>query len=98
MTWTTDAFGVHWLHGKHCAIWIDIRPEYCDRGNFLAHLAVRDRRKVHIDEADLWPRFYFDLDRAKLECEAWMEKRREAFDQDISRSVSRRLTFMLDKD
>ena len=30
---------------------------------------------VELDGHDLWPRYYFDLERAKLECEAWLRKR-----------------------
>jgi hypothetical protein len=65
------------LQGKHCNITIEGRPGYCDRGNYLAKLHVGDPRRCHVDEADLWPRFYFDLGRAMLECEAWMNKRGE---------------------
>jgi len=28
-----------------------------------------------VDARDLWPRYYFDLERAKLEIEAWLKKR-----------------------
>jgi hypothetical protein len=28
-----------------------------------------------LDHADLWPRYYFDLDRGKAEVEAWLRKR-----------------------
>lgn len=31
-----------------------------------------DSRQITIDNADLWPRYYFDLDRAKLEIAAWL--------------------------
>ena len=30
---------------------------------------------LEIDAADMWPRYYFNLDRAKREVEAWMRKR-----------------------
>ena len=30
-----------------------------------------------LDNADLWPRFYFALHRAQLECIAWLQKRGE---------------------
>jgi len=30
-----------------------------------------------MDAADGWPRYYFDLERAKAEIEAWMRKRKE---------------------
>lgn len=73
---------VHWLSGSYatfnaigCSITLEGRPHYCDRGSYLAKLHVTDPRRVHIDNQDLWPRFYFDLERAKAECEAWLEKR-----------------------
>jgi len=98
LTWIQDAYGVHWLHGRHCAIWIVKRPAYCDRGNLLAHLELRttDPRQLQIDAADGWPRYFFDLDRAKLECEAWMTKRGQAID--LSKSQARRRTAMVTSD
>lgn len=71
-TWT--------LIGKHCYIWMDERPPYCDRGRWLARLEVFDWRALHIDAADGWPRYYFDFERAKAEIEAWMRNRKEWID------------------
>lgn len=91
-TWIDNGFTLHrrgelgerhayWsIEGRDCMIWIDTRPAYRDRGNYLARLEVRDSLKVHIDGADLWPRYYFDLERAKLECEAWLRKRNQWVD------------------
>jgi hypothetical protein len=31
---------------------------------------------MSIDNADLWPRYYFDLDRAKAEIDAWLRVRK----------------------
>ena len=31
--------------------------------------------RIEIDGADLWPRYYFDLDCAKLEIAAWLRVR-----------------------
>lgn len=78
--WTVDAHGCHWTRGKHCAIWIGPRPPYCDRGNWLAHvdtIAGTHPLDFSIDFQDGWPRYYFDLERAKAECEAWLTKRGE---------------------
>jgi hypothetical protein len=58
-------------------ITIERRPHYCDRGNWLAKLWP-DRQNLHlarIDPADLWPRYYFDLDRGKAEIADWLERR-----------------------
>ena len=84
MEWVWDAEDQTWtVQGKDCTIWMATRPHYCDRGNWLAHLEPRPERrtewgKLSIDWQDLWPRYYFDLDRAKAECEAWLTKRGQA--------------------
>lgn len=81
MFWTKDEDGVWWLRGKQVDIWICARMPYCDRGNWLAHIDnFREKFGEQIDAQDLWPRYYFDLRRAKLECEAWMEKRGQAIE------------------
>lgn len=61
--------------GKECSITIEPRPSYCDRGNFIAKLFPVGELAREIDDLDGWPRYYFDLDRAKLECEGWLKKR-----------------------
>lgn len=78
--WVIDAFGVHTMRGRHYLVWINARPSYCDRGNWLAHLDPlpgADRLAIDLDSQDGWPRYYFDLDRAKAECVAWLAKRGE---------------------
>ena len=78
--WLVDGHGCHWIAGAHCRIWMQARPPYCDRGAWLAHVELLPHRTVkdlHIDSADGWPRYYFDLDRAKAEIEAWLRKRKE---------------------
>jgi hypothetical protein len=66
------------INGRECVVTIEPRPQHCDRGNYIAklfpvHVLARD-----IDAQDAWPRYYFDLDRAKAEVEAWLEKRGQA--------------------
>ena len=74
MTWEQDEYGCWWLRGTRYAVWMAPRPPYCDRGQWLAH--VEPLVVPHdLDSADGWPRYYFDLDRAKAEVEAWMQKR-----------------------
>jgi hypothetical protein len=62
------------IQGRACAITIEPRQPHCDRGNWLAKVFSFERLKVYIDDQDNWPRYYFDLERAKLECEAWLKK------------------------
>jgi hypothetical protein len=75
MEWTVDKYGYDMIEGKECTIVISKRPSYCDRGNFLAHIEAHGKLALSLDRADLWPRYYFDLERAKLEIEAWLIKR-----------------------
>ena len=63
------------LLADSCSITIEMRPHYCDRGNFIAKIHVTDPSLVHIDGCDGWPRYYFCLAAAKSECEAWVRKR-----------------------
>jgi hypothetical protein len=65
------------IAGKQCTITIESRPHYCDRGNLIAKLHPFGLLEREIDPSDGWPRYYFDLERAKLECEAWLEKRKQ---------------------
>jgi hypothetical protein len=68
--------GAHYrIAGRECEISIEPRPRYCDRGNWLAKLHATGALALDIDAADGWPRYYFDLERAKAECEAWLLKR-----------------------
>jgi hypothetical protein len=57
---------------KNVHITIEPRPHYCDRGRWIAKISAPD---LWLDEADGWPRYYFDLERAKLELEAFMKMR-----------------------
>jgi len=78
MTWQADEnadWGVAYIDGKECRIWIEQRPRYCDRGNYIAKIAANGNLARDLDGHDMWPRYYFDLERAKLECEAWLAKR-----------------------
>lgn len=70
-------FEVHSIGGKDCLVTVEPRSDYCNRGNFLAKLFLSGKLYDEIDEADGWPRYYFDLERAKLEVEAWLKKREQ---------------------
>lgn len=62
------------LDGRECSIEIAARPAYCNRGDWIAKLEVGDLG-FSLDDADGWPRYYFDLERAKAESRAWLQKR-----------------------
>jgi hypothetical protein len=66
------------IHFQCGRVILNPRPHYCDRGNFLAYLDIQFDPKIkasYVDGADNWPRYYFDETRAKLEIEAWIQKR-----------------------
>ncbi len=86
MSWHTHTDGpTTWqsIDGIDCTIYLEPRPHYCDRGDFIAKIflkegaTVEQRLRLNLDEQDGWPRYYFDEGRAKLEIEAWLKKRKQ---------------------
>jgi hypothetical protein len=77
MNWTEEGDSVQ-IEGRECQITIEARPSYCDRGNYIAKLHPTGDLARQIDKHAGWPRYYFELDRAKLECEEWLINRRQA--------------------
>ena len=76
MIWGKDPEGKFIaIVGRECLITLEPRPHYCDRGNWIAKLFPTGTLLRDIDEADGWPRYYFDADRAKAEIEAWLIRR-----------------------
>ena len=77
----------YWEINKNGAmVTLEPRPSYCDRGRWVAKIFPHDKIAYWIDEADAWPRYYFDLERAKLEIEAFLEfRKREAHNVRIKR-------------
>lgn len=69
------------IDGIDCWVWMQARPPYCDRGRWLAHVephpGISFQVDFSVDSADHWPRYYFDLDRAKAEVEAWLLIRKQ---------------------
>lgn len=82
MHWIYDTeFDFDQVDGLNCYVTLEKRPAYCDRGNFIAKIFVKPGAhpmRLFLDEADGWPRYYFDEGRAKAEVEAWLVKRKEA--------------------
>jgi hypothetical protein len=78
MTWAKNEDGKFiYITGKECLITLEPRPAYCDRGNWIAKIFPMGELAQEIDEADGWPRYYFNEERAKLEIEAWLIKRKQ---------------------
>jgi len=65
----------HCVLGRECTIWLQPRPGWCDRGRYHATIDATGDLGRELDWADGWPRYYFDLGRAKAEIEAWLRKR-----------------------
>ncbi len=53
--------------------WLQARPSYCDRGRFNAMIEFKG---LWVSDTDAWPRYYFDLRRAKAEIEAYLAAKR----------------------
>ena len=68
MSWELDEFQCWNLRRDGVHIWLNPRPVYCDRGRWLAHVQGIES----IDFADGFPRYYMDLERAKLELDEWL--------------------------
>lgn len=68
MIWEADSYGCLTLHVGSVYVWITPRPRYCDRGHYQAGVDGIPS----IDAADAFPRYYMNLDRAKLEMEEWL--------------------------
>jgi hypothetical protein len=64
------------IRGKECLIWMESRLGN-DRGNWVAQVSVDRNHELalSLDHQDGWPRYYFDLARAKAEIEAWLRRR-----------------------
>lgn len=72
--------GYEALTGKHHAITIERRPDYCDRGHWIAKVFPVAGGKVGdftIDNADGWPRYYMKHDRAVEELREWLAWRED---------------------
>jgi len=58
-----------WIAGKMVA-WMEKRPYYCDRGHFVVNIKLPG-----IDDADMFPRYYFSQEVAKSETELFLKWR-----------------------
>lgn len=69
--WVLDEHGTLNLRRGSVLLWIHPRPTYCDRGHYFANVEGIGS----IDWADSFPRYFMDLERAKLEMSEWLEWR-----------------------
>ena len=68
----------HSLLAVECRIDIYPRPTYCDRGRWGVYVLDKGYpiNPSPVDTADMFPRLFFSLDRAKAEMEEWMTVRK----------------------
>jgi hypothetical protein len=69
--WELDEYGCWNLRVDDVHVWIQKRPVYCDRGHYSGNVMGINS----IDDADSFPRYFMDLDRAKLEMKEWLDWR-----------------------
>lgn len=84
--WYRDSTGTWNIRGKHCHLYLNPRPVYCDRGSHLAVVDVLDPFELTIDGADYWPRYYFGLDVAKQQCGIWLLTRKQITASELANS------------
>lgn len=56
-------------------ITLEKRALHCDRGRWIGRVDVDPATGHGLDRQEGWPRYYFDLDRAKAEIEDWVNER-----------------------
>lgn len=72
------------VEGLDCEISIELRPVYCDRGDYIAKIHLKDGGDVlrlGLDNQDGWPRYYFGWERMLCEIEAWLAKRGQMIEE-----------------
>jgi len=70
-TWVLDAYGCWCYRAGGAWVWLHQRPAYCDRGHWAGNVAGI----ATIDHSDSFPRYFMNLDRAKLEMAEWLDWR-----------------------
>jgi len=53
------------------------RPKYCDRGRFLWRAQSKDITVLNIDDADRFPRYFFNMEALIMEIESLLNARNQ---------------------
>lgn len=69
----------HYIVNGKCLVWLGDRPSYCDRGRYHAV----DDIGFWKSDADWWPRYYFDLDRAIAELTEYLQAKKASIQRDF---------------
>lgn len=70
-----DPLAYQLIAGNQCTIALHRLPYGSSRGNYVARLWPVGAFALSVEPTELLPKYYFDETRAKLEIEAWLEKR-----------------------
>ena len=67
------------IRGHDCMVYLTEEPTNVNRGPFHANVEIFDLFKLNLEPRDGWEygRYYFALDRAKAEVEAWLRAWRQ---------------------
>jgi len=60
-----------------CTMTIERRPDHCDRGRFYVKAFPDNLLKMPVDDADRFPRYYFDFRCLLQETFYWLKERKE---------------------
>lgn len=72
-TWESMVPARDYRGDGHYHIFMQARPGYCDRGRWVVN--VNGDGVAPLDDQEGFPRYYFDLEVAKKEMEAWVNMR-----------------------
>lgn len=65
--------GYYTIEAGGALLYLEQRPAYCDRGSWI--VKIDNPGPMWIDDADMFPRYYFKLENALDEIEAFLLKR-----------------------
>ncbi len=65
------------IHTKYMSLCIEKRPNYCDRGRYIVKVDPLDLTKCHVDYADGFPRYYFELHCMLIEIEHFIRAKKQ---------------------
>ena len=82
---TVDQYGYLIFDKGPIHVWIEPRPVYCDRGRWAVHAESTDNRRLTIDWADMFPRYYFVNECLVMETHTWLTTRLKNIRPEIPR-------------
>lgn len=71
-------------------MWVEPRPDHCDRGRWMWMVQPMHNVDATVDEADMFPRYFFHQECLVMELTTWLKTR-------MRRVESKRATAFFDK-